>query len=156
MHQITKFKWFSSRLAIVSAQFIEARCYVENEDVVGVVPIGDAPTTSVWSTILLHTQVRLILQVWWYVQVLGYQPIECWSTHWPVEDLNGILYQLVIFKLILVMDGWSISQYVTDDKSALVQIMAWCHQATSHYLSQCWPIFMSPYFATRPQEINKL
>ena len=24
------------------------------------------------------------------------------------------------------------------DKSTLVQVMAWCHQATSHYLSQCW------------------
>ena len=26
-----------------------------------------------------------------------------------------------------------------DGKSTLVQVMAWCHQATSHYLSQCWP-----------------
>ena len=25
------------------------------------------------------------------------------------------------------------------DKSTLVQVMAWCHQAPSHYLSQCWP-----------------
>ena len=25
------------------------------------------------------------------------------------------------------------------DKSSLVQIMVWCHQATSHYLSHCWP-----------------
>ena len=29
--------------------------------------------------------------------------------------------------------------------------MAWCHQATSHYLSQCWPISMSPYGVIRPQ-----
>ena len=27
----------------------------------------------------------------------------------------------------------------TDDKSTLAQVMAWCRQATSHYLSQCWP-----------------
>ena len=27
----------------------------------------------------------------------------------------------------------------TDDKSTLVQVMAWCRQAASHYLSQCWP-----------------
>ena len=27
---------------------------------------------------------------------------------------------------------------LTDDKSTLVQVMAWCRQATSHYLSQCW------------------
>ena len=31
-------------------------------------------------------------------------------------------------------------QDLTDDKSTLVQVMAWCHQATSHYLSQCWLI----------------
>ena len=27
----------------------------------------------------------------------------------------------------------------TDDQSALVQVMAWCRQATSHHLGQCWP-----------------
>ena len=30
-------------------------------------------------------------------------------------------------------------QDLTDDKSTLVQVMAWCRQATSYYLSQCWP-----------------
>ena len=40
------------------------RCYVENEDVVGAVPTGDAPTTSGWSAILLPTKVWLILEVW--------------------------------------------------------------------------------------------
>ena len=42
----------------------------------------------------------------------------------------------------------------TDDKSALVQVMAWCHQATSHYLSQCWPRFLLPYGVTRPRWVN--
>ena len=28
---------------------------------------------------------------------------------------------------------------LTDDKSTLVQVMAWCCQATSHCLNQCWP-----------------
>ena len=37
-----------------------------------------------------------------------------------------------------------------DDKSTLVQVMAWCRQATSHYLSQCWPRSMSPYGITKP------
>ena len=36
---------------------------VENEDVVGAAPTGDAPTTSELSTILLPTNVRLILEV---------------------------------------------------------------------------------------------
>ena len=32
--------------------------------------------------------------------------------------------------------------------------MAWCHQAASHYLSQCWPRSRSPYGVTRPQWVN--
>ena len=44
-------------LSIVFAQSIEARCYVETEDVV----------TPEWSTILLHTKVRLILELLWYI-----------------------------------------------------------------------------------------
>ena len=43
---------------------------------------------------------------------------------------------------------------LTDDKSTLVQVMAWCRQATSHYLSQCWPRSMSPNGVTRPQWVN--
>ena len=44
---------------------------------------------------------------------------------------------------------------LTDDKSTLVQVMAWCHQATSHYLNQCWPRSTSPNGATRPQWVIK-
>ena len=43
---------------------------------------------------------------------------------------------------------------LTDDKSTLVQVMAWCRQATSHYLNQCWPRSMSPNGVTRPQWIK--
>ena len=52
LHQIPKFKCFTSHLAVAFAQSIEARCKVENEDVVGAAPTGDAPATSEWSTIL--------------------------------------------------------------------------------------------------------
>ena len=45
---------------------------------------------------------------------------------------------------------------LTLDKSALVQVMAWCRQATSHYLSQCWPRYMSPYGVTRSQWVKAL
>ena len=40
-------------------------------------------------------------------------------------------------------------------KSTLVQVMVWCRQATNHYLSQCWPRFLSPYDVTRPQWVNR-
>ena len=41
-----------------------------------------------------------------------------------------------------------------NEKSTLVRVMAWCCQATSHYLNQCWPIFSLLYVITRPQGVN--
>ena len=43
---------------------------------------------------------------------------------------------------------------LTDDESTLVQVMAWYHQATRHYLRQYWPRSMSPFGVTRPQWVN--
>ena len=73
-------------------------------------------------------------------------------------------FRWVIFKLSLVNGGWGISYEIalrwmpldlTDDKLTLVQVMAWCRQATSHYVSQCWPRSMSPNNVTRPQWVKK-
>ena len=60
--------------------------------------------------------------------------------------------------------GWGISDEIalrrmpldlTDDKSTLVQVMAWWRQATSHYLSRCWPRSISLNGVTRPQWVNE-
>ena len=78
-------------------------------------------------------------------------------THWSLGD-----HAVVIF---IVKQNSSLStcceialrwmpQNVTIQKSTLVQVMAWCHQAPSHYLSQCWPICMLP-FGTQ-WDINKM
>ena len=48
------------------------------------------------------------------------------------------------------------SQNLIDEKSILVQVMAWCHQTTSHYLSQCWPRSMLPHGITRPQWVKEI
>ena len=62
-----------------------------------------------------------------------------------------------------MIDGWGISFEIavmwmtldfTDDQSILVQVIAWCRQATSHYLSQCWPRSLSSYGVTRPQWVE--
>ena len=45
-------------------------------------------------------------------------------------------------------------QDLTDDKWTLVQVMAWCRQATSHYLNQCWPRSPMTYGITRPQWVK--
>ena len=72
-------------------------------------------------------------------------------------------FRYVFFKWILMVDGWGISSEIalilmsmdfTDDQSTLLQVMAWCRQATSHYLSQCWPRSLSPYGVTRPQWVK--
>ena len=49
---------------------------------------------------------------------------------------------------------WTL-QDLTDDQSTLFQVMAWCRQAPSHYLNQCWPSPMTPYGVTRPQWVLK-
>ena len=41
------------------------------------------------------------------------------------------------------------------DKSTLVQVMAWCRQATSHCLSQWWPSSTPSYGITRPQWVKQ-
>ena len=46
------------------------------------------------------------------------------------------------------------SQTITDDSSTSVQVMAWCHQAPSHYLSRCWPRAVLPYGVNSPQWVN--
>ena len=60
---------FSSRLAVVFVQSIEAKYWVQNEYVVRAVPTGDAPTTSEWSRILLPIKVRLIAEFFWWLSM---------------------------------------------------------------------------------------
>ena len=90
-------------------------------------------------------------------------------THWN-DHINslaagrpGCHFKTAIFNLVLLIGiftssndnalGW-MPWDLTDDKSTLIQVMAWCRQTTSHYLSQCWPSPMSPYSVTRPQWIK--
>ena len=84
-------------------------------------------------------------------------------THCSWEIL--IILEKNIFKLILVTDGCDISieialrwtsRDLSDDKSTLVQVMAWCRQATSHYLNQYWPRSLPAYGVTRPQWVHSL
>ena len=74
-------------------------------------------------------------------------------------------FRWLIFKLTLMISDWGVSCEIalwcmpldlTDDKSTLVQVMAWCHQATSHYLNQCWPRSLPPYGVTRPQRVKSV
>ena len=95
-----------------------------------------------------------------------------WNRRWDVEEveLNSLApgkfewnFRYVIFKWILMTDGWGISCEIalvslslnfTDDQATLVQVMAWCCQATIQNVSQCWPRSLLPYDVTRPQWVN--
>ena len=62
---------------------------------------------------------------------------------------NGCHFADNIFKCIFFNENYCIislkcfPKCPIDNMSALVQVMAWCHQAPSHYLNQCWPISMT-------------
>ena len=73
----------------------------------------------------------------------------------------GSKFTSALFKLILQIDILSTSceigfrrvpQYTSDDEPTLVQVTAWCRQATSNYLGQYGPRPMPAYgTVTRPQ-----
>ena len=72
-------------------------------------------------------------------------------------------FKNIIFNLVLLIGIFRSSydnaliwmpRHLTHDTSTLVQVMAWCRQAASHYLSHCLPRSMSPDGLTRPQWVN--
>ena len=81
------------------------------------------------------------------------------ATHWHLGGLNKS------FRQILVTDGWDISCEIllgqlsldlTDNKSTLFSVMAWCCQVTSHYPNQCRKRSLMLYDIARLQWINFL
>ena len=88
-----------------------------------------------WRTPLYH------LQQWYKIN--PFPPLWC-----------GFGFKYVIFKCVVVITFKWMVRDPTDDKSILIQVMAWCRQATNHYLSQCWPRCFSPNGVTRPHWVN--
>ena len=83
----------------------------------------------------------------WFVILCG--KLNLWSSH-PKTDIPYIFNIKFHLPRCEIALRW-ISLDLSDDKSALVQVMAWCHQATSHYLNQCWPRSLPPYGVIRLQ-----
>ena len=90
-------------------------------------------------------------------------------THWPLEDVAVIskkvqfsnsFYRTVAraFSAKMLSDECHTTSLMnlTNEMSTFVQLMAWCHQAKRHYLSQSWPRFMSSNGITRAQWINTI
>ena len=66
------------------------------------------------------------------------RPWDIWIKFW-ITNFKSFFSQL---QLTYILWNWNeyrcISLMIT-----LVQVMLWCRQATTHYLSQCWPRSMS-------------
>ena len=93
-------------------------------------------TSYILSTACKQTDIRLrkagrvvFLCYWWAGILPGYHHM---LTHWPLGEWN---FKWVICKLVLLFGCWGIfcaiilrwtSLNLTDDKSALAQVMAWC------------------------------
>ena len=85
-------------LVAVFAESLEAKCQVENEDVVGAAPTGDAPTTCEWTTILLPTKVRLILVILRYFFQCHFG-LGCYC----LSPSSGVSVQAAIVRVTLVV-----------------------------------------------------
>ena len=85
----------------------------------------------------------------------------------PIDSLSpricGCHFKCVNFKHNLGVDILSVqvksimewgTEDLADGKSTLVQVMAWCHQATSHYLNQCRATALMPYGITKTQWVH--
>ena len=100
------------------------------------------------ATLDLNLRLKLIVKIHWKLRVVMTLVASSWlmafSVSWQINSLAPGKFELnfiVIFKVILVIDGWSISCQIalrwmsldpTDDKSTLVPVLAWCPQATNH------------------------
>ena len=102
---------------------------------------------------------------------VGLMNLATWEGFSGVGSLNPggcvcnsshIIFKFVIYKscmgfrytFALHLHLLWMPQNLTNGKSALVQLMTWYHQATSHYLSQCCPSFLWPYGITRLQGVK--
>ena len=84
--------------------------------------------------------------------------------HWPLGDVSVTLK--VIFKCMtcrivdwavakeLLSGVCHITSLMVSQQLHWFQVMAWCRQATSHYLSQWWTRYLSPYGITRPEWVK--
>ena len=104
------------------------------------------------------------------VKITATNPRGQWVNTSGTHELNSLApgrswhdFKKVIFNLVSLIGIFKSSydnilrwmpQGLTDDNSTLVQVMAWCQQATSHYLNQCWPRSPAPYGVPRPQWVN--
>ena len=103
--------------------------------------IGDDPMKLIvlWiGYVCRNSHMKLTVSGNGYVVSIVIAAHICWTWCGPYGTLKGFgrWYHLVV----AVSTHWRHNDAIWLHRtwSTLVQVMAWCHQAPSHYLSQCW------------------
>ena len=109
------------------------------------------PRQRAWSFVAAMVRSRSVGEEGrWKINSLGPGRSECNSKN----VISNLVLLIGIFRSSHGNALQWMPQGLTDDKSTLLQVMAWCRQATSHYLSQRWLSSLSPYSVARPQWVN--
>ena len=100
--------------------------------------------------------IKMLLTVHWIKDYIRTSAENRLSTNWSLGNQDAILKSATFSHALLVVVSrlfyknalrW-IPLELTDNMSAVVQVMSWCHQASGHYLWQCGPRCMLPYDIT--------
>ena len=101
---------------------------------------------------------------WWHHQMKTFSALLaiCAGNSWVTVEFPA--QKPVTWSFDVLFDLWwgwwfktpSSPLWCHCNESALVQVMAWCRQATSHYLNQGWLRSMSTYDINRPQWVKTL
>ena len=84
----------------------------------------------------------------WGVGGWGLIPGSSWSS---LMKVTWWRHHMETFSALLALCAGNSPVTGAIDGSILVRVMAWCQQATSHYLNQFWPSSMWPYGIDRPR-----
>ena len=104
--------------------------------------------------IAIHVYGKLITSTYNYI-IISHKLIGAlikWVWFWKF-GLNLVLLSRIFRSYHQNALRW-MPLYLTDNKSALVPVIAYCHQATRRYMSRYWCRFMSSYGVTGPQWVN--
>ena len=114
--------------------------------------------SKLWS-LLSWTMNLIFIMCYWFCHNCSWWNI-CWVINSLAPGRCGSNFKSMIFTLIiqgsslgihLEIDLKWMPKNLTIEESTLFQVMTWCRQATSHFLSQCWPRSVLPYDITRSQ-----
>ena len=114
-----------------------------------------------------YTQKEIASRDWLTLKYETNTATLTWNRGWNTWYFNSLtpgsysnIFRFLLFKNhnVYCMVARTISVKLPSDKSngphwwylRLVQVMAWGHQTTSHYLSHCWPRSLLSYGVTRP------